>query len=543
MSRKTNQISFAAVALSLTLVFTGCASGSPVETIIVGQSGSVDQLDPAAIYSSQSQEVAFQSFGSLANAIPGSIELLPDLADSYSYREPYLFEVKLRPNLRFSNGNDLTASDVKHSIDRVRNIQAPTNPSILLQYIGNVIVEDALTLTLELKNEYDQTIYSVLSSVATVIVDEQEFPADRILTPEEVIEANGFSGPYRVTSFIPGSLISLEVNPRYAGIWGSPRNAGIILKYYANNNNLALDIQTDQLDVAMIWRSLPPQSVRNALRKNKRLDLARSPGSVPIYLSFRVDAQPFGSQRPDADPLKALAVRQALAHLIDRKELLGSAYGGAVAPSYSFVPKGITGFSPVLRSLYGDGSGKPSLKKARSVLTAAGISQPVKLRILFSPERYGEMTEVLISTLKDQIEKDGFFTLDVYTAEWGALREIRVAESPEYDLFLLQWGPDFADPDNYLSPVFSSNGWLATGYVNPDLDQKMAKSVSVSETVFRQGLLMDVQKVLAENLPAIVLGMDGRSALVHERVTGLDEVLDVTFKVKYAHLSKLSKEE
>src|SRR3712207_7524476 len=61
---------------------------------------------------------------------------------------------------------------------------------------------------------------------------------------------------------------------------------------------------------------------------------------------------------PDADPAKATAVRQAVAHLIDRGELADQVYKGTYTPLYSFVPEGLTGAITPLRDLYGDGNGR-----------------------------------------------------------------------------------------------------------------------------------------------------------------------------------------
>jgi peptide/nickel transport system substrate-binding protein len=526
----------ALVLIVATFSLSGCGPGVR-GTILIGQTGVIEQIDPAAMYGADAQTFAFQAFGSLFNAVPGSAELLPDLAASGSYRTPSLFEVVLKPELRFSNGNALTASDVKHSIDRVRAIGAPINPGILLENIGEITVEEDLVLTIELLLANDQTIKSVLSSVATLIVDEEVFPADRTLSPEEVIEGNSFSGPYRVTSFVPGSLISYEANASFSGIWGAPKNSEVIVKFYEDPNNLALDAGAEELDVVFVWRSLPPRSVLGILDSTD-LELERSEGGVPILLSFRVDMQPFGTKQDNDDKNKALAIRQAMAHLIDRASLLGASYGQAVEPGYSYIPLGLPGAAPVLKSLYGDGRGGASLEKAKTVLAKAGVPAPVKIRLMFSPERYGPMSETLISTLKDQVEKDGLFELEVSTSEWSALREIRVAETTEHDLFLLHWGPDFADSDNYLAPVFRSNGWLATGFVDETLDKKIAESASITEPLTRELALKEIQEIIAQNLPAIVLGMDGRSALVKPGISGIGDVMDVTFKLKFGYLSK-----
>lgn len=528
------------IALATTLVATlaGCSSlGSGAQTIVVGQKSGIQRLDPASIYSTEDQEPVFQAFGSLFNTMPGELALQPDLAESGEFISPREYQVVVRSGLKFSNGHTLDASDVKHSIDRMKVIDDVNGPQILLQYLEEIQLVDSQTLIFKLANDNDQTFPYVLSSVATVVVDEEVFPLDRLLTPEEIIAGNPFSGPYVVDSFDPDSLVSYKPNPNFAGIWGKPQNGAVLARYYADSNNLALDAKTGQLDVAFIRRSLEPSAIQDALAGGK-LTLVDSEGSVPVLLSFRIDIQPFGTKAKNADENKARAIRQAVAHLVDRDVVSEVAYGGSLTPAYSIIPKGLVGNSEILKEKYGDGSGKPSLEKAQQTLLAAGINEKVTLRLLYSPERYGEMTEILLNQVKDQLEKDGLFLLKLSTAEWSAFREIRKTENPEYDLFLVQWGPDFADSDNYLSPLFGPDSWLATGFDNSNVNELIRRQLSAVDVSERDLLIKEIEGVISDELPAIVIGMDGRSALVREGVLGVDQILDVTFKVRYGFITK-----
>lgn len=526
------------VTVVLAATLSGCSNpSSESAAIVIGQKSGVQRLDPASIYSTEDQEPVFQLFGSLFNATPGSLELKPDLAESGEFISETEFQVVVRDGLKFSNGNTLDAFDVKHSIDRMRVIDDPNGPQILLQYLNEVVVKDSRTLIFNLAKPYDQTFLHVLSSVATVIVDEEVYPLDRVLTPEEMIQAGSFSGPYVLEAFEPDTLLSLKPNSEFAGIWGQAQNAGIILRYYADSNNLSLDAKSGLLDVAMLRRALTPVAIQDAM-DSAGVSLVTSQGSAPVLLSFRVDIQPFGESRDDADATKARAVRQAVASLIDRSAIADVAYGGSVTPAYSIIPEGLPGHSEVLKELYGDGQGGPSDTRAEKLLAEAGIETPITLRLLYSPDRYGPMTEVAVNQIKDQLEKNGLIRLEVSTAEWSSFREIRKAENPPYDLYFIQWGPDFADSDNYLSPLFGPESWLATGFSNQGAWQRISDQLSIKDPAARNLAIIETEKLIASELPAVVIGMDGRSALVKAGVSGMSEILDVTFKVKYGFLTK-----
>ena len=180
----------AVLPLSIGLLFSmaGCSPAeSPSGQIVIGHKASVQRLDPASIFGVDNQEVMFQAFGSLFNAMPGSLELQPDLAESGEFISPREFKVVVRQGLKFSNGNTLDASDVKHSIDRMKVIDDVNGPQVLLQYLQEVQMQDSQTLIFKLANDYDQTFLQVLSSVAAVIVDEEVFPEDRVLDREAII--------------------------------------------------------------------------------------------------------------------------------------------------------------------------------------------------------------------------------------------------------------------------------------------------------------------------------------------------------------------
>src|SRR3712207_4553827 len=146
---------------------------------------------------------------------------------------------------------------------------------------------------------------------------------------------------------------------------------------------------------------------------------------------------------PDADPAKATAVRQAVAHLVDRGELADQVYKGTYTPLYSFVPEGLTGAITPLRDLYGDGNGGADPEKAAQVLQAAGVQTPVQLSLQYSNDHYGPSSGDEYALIKDQLESTGLFTVDLQTTEWVQYSEDRVADV--YPAYQLGWFPDYSD--------------------------------------------------------------------------------------------------
>ena len=91
---------------------------------------------------------------------------------------------------------------------------------------------------------------------------------------------------------------------------------------------------------------------------------------------FNFNTQPYGATTAEADPAKALAVRQAVADLVDRAAIATQVYKGTYTPLYSYVPAGLTGANEALKDLYGDGNGGPDRRQGREDLLTPPVSRP-----------------------------------------------------------------------------------------------------------------------------------------------------------------------
>lgn len=110
------------IVLIFALVFVGCngddeSSGSSKDTLVVGQGADAKTLDPHATNDQPSSRVAKQIYDTLVNQNE-SMELEPGLAESWEAIDDLTFEFKLREGVKFHNGEELKASDVKFTLLR-----------------------------------------------------------------------------------------------------------------------------------------------------------------------------------------------------------------------------------------------------------------------------------------------------------------------------------------------------------------------------------------------------------------------------------------
>ncbi|MGO2051476.1 ABC transporter substrate-binding protein [Glutamicibacter sp. 287] len=544
MASKKNGMRLAAAVIGISAIaLTGCTGPSSNDSggdgsgeassapITLGTTDKVTSLDPAASYDNGSFMVMNQIYPFVLNSEPGSPDPSNDLAESAEYTSPTEFTVKLKPGLKWANGNDLDSKDVKFSFDRQLEIADPNGPSSLLGNMESVEAPDATTVVFKLKVAEDQTFPQVLTSPVGPIVDDEVFPADKVLDDQEIVDAKAFGGQYIIDSYNKNNLISFTENEAYQGVLGAPANSKAAIKYYADANNLKLEVQQNKIDVA--WRSLTPTDIED-LGNEESLSVHKGPGGELRYVVFNFDSMPYGAKTDDADEAKSLAVRQAAAHLVDRQAIATNVYKDTFTPAYSYVPQGFTGAIEPLKDMYGT-DGKPDAAKAKKALEDAGVETPVKLALQYNPDHYGPNSGDEYALVEKQLEADGLFDVDLKSTEWVTYQKQRVTDYPAYQL---GWFPDYSDADNYLSPFFATENFLSNGYENAEVDSLISEQRGQSDVAERTASIEELQRMVAEDLSTLPLLQGSQVAVAGKDVQGVEKTLDASFKFRLGVLSK-----
>lgn len=542
--RKSTGAAVAAVG-ALALVLAGCATTKPAEsgasnggsgaTMTLGTTDKVTSIDPAGSYDNGSFFVMNQIYAFITNTKPGGGETVPspDIAESADFTSPTEFTVKLKSGLKFANGHDLTSSDVKFTYDRMVKIADPNGPASLLGNLAKVDAPDPTTVVFTLKVANDQTFAQVLSSPAGPLVDEEVFPADKVLADEDIVKGKPFSGQYSISSWSKNDLVSYEANPEYKGMLGAPATSKVNVKHYTEASNLRLDIEKGNIDVA--WRSLSATDIES-LGKVDTLKVHEGPGGEIRYLVFNFNTMPFGAKDKEPNPAKAKAVRQAMASLIDREAVASSVFKNTYTPLWSYIPDGLPGSGTQFKDNYGNGSGKPDVDKAKAALQAAGVSTPVTLNIQYSPDHYGPSSGDEYAAYKSQLENGGLFTVNLQSTEWVQYSKDR--SSDVYPMHQLGWFPDISDADNYLAPFFSKESFLANHYDNAEVQKLIGEQVGITDKSAREAAFKKISDLVSDDVSTLPLLQGKQIAISGTGVKGVDDTLDASFKFRLGVLSK-----
>ncbi|MDJ0348444.1 ABC transporter substrate-binding protein [Cryobacterium sp. PH29-G1] len=521
------------------LVLSGCASGGETTTgtaggpITIGTTDKVTTLDPAGSYDNGSFSVQTQVFPFLMNSAYGTADVEPDIAVSAEFTSPTEYTVVLKPDLKWANGNALTSSDVKFSFDRQLAIADDNGPSSLLYNLDSTEAVDDTTVVFTLKVGNDQIFPQILSSPAGVIVDEETLSATEVTPDADIFDANAFAGQYVLTSYDFNNLLAYKAYDGYEGLLGPAKTDAVNVKYYTDASNLKLDVQEGNIDVA--WRSLSATDIDD-LRGNDAVSVVDGPGGEIRYITFNFNTQPFGATTAEADPAKALAVRAALADIVDRAELADQVYKGTYTPLYSYVPAGMTGATESLKGLYGDGEGGPDVEKAAADLAAAGVTTPIALNLQYNADHYGPGSSDEYALIKDQLDASGLFTVSLQSTEWVQYSKDRTADV--YPAYQLGWFPDYSDADNYLSPFFAEGNFLKNHYDDPEVTALIQKQAVTNDVTERTALIEEIQDKVAAQLSTVPLLQGAQVAITGTDITGTQDTLDASFKFRYGALAK-----
>lgn len=497
------------------------ASGEPW---ILGTTESITAMDPAGSYDFGSWNMQYNIFEQLMEIPAGESEPQPQAA-TCDYDDPQTITCTLDEGQTFSNGNELTSSDVLFSFQRNIEIAAPNGSSVLLGQLSNgdtkkpaladgaIETPDDTTVVFHL-NSPDTTFLKLLSTATTSIVDEETFPADKLLDDDAVIG----SGPYQLDQYKPGEQATLVLNESYEG----PHEAAspqIFVQYLSEPAALKTAVESGQVDVA--WRTLSPTDL-NDLEASGKVDVIKGEGS-----EFRYWVWQFGT-----DVGKDKAIRQATAQLIDRDAIATDAYDGTVTPAYSIVPPGFGGQKDSFQEKYGE----PSVDAAKKILDDAGVKTPVDLTLGYTPTHYGPNAVDEATELAAQLEDSGLFTVKTEDAEWEEYQTLYKENA--YDLFILGWYPDILDADNYLTPFIRDGGFYANNYSNEKVNGLLDEELAETDTDARDEMIGELQDIVAEDVPLIPSWNGKNVAVASKQMEGVLETLDPTYIFRFWDISK-----
>lgn len=427
-------------------------------------------LDPARVYDNDGWSIVHSIYDSLVQiGSGGKLEMV--LAKSMTQTDPLLWEIELRPDITFHNGEPLDAAAVAFSIAHI------VDPETKSQVAGNFAV-------IEKVEEVDPLHLRLHLSAPAPWLPAQIAPWLAILPPVYAADpANDFAanpvgtGPYRFTRWDRGSKIALARNDGYFGdtAKGSPIAANVEFRFVPDGTTRATDVISG---TSQIVNALPFDELE-AVQQSAQVIAEPIVGCA--FVRIPTDVAPFD------DPW----VRQALNHAVDVDAIIAGLIGGHGQRLASFFPPGGMGFDEQLAPLAYD----PDL--ARQLLAEAGYPDGFSTRLAYtSSER-----EDLIGAIAGQLAAVGVAVEQepVEIATFNAT----FTDPEAAPLRFLTWRPMF-DPYTLLSLLVSNTGFLSR-YDDPDAQALIDAGAVEADPAAREGIYRKLGKVLQDSPAGIYL--------------------------------------
>ncbi|MEU3144876.1 MULTISPECIES: ABC transporter substrate-binding protein [unclassified Streptomyces] len=460
-------------------------------------------VDPAYAYDVGTWNILRQTVQTLLIQPRGDGEPVPEAAETCGFTDSgnERYSCTLREGLKFSNGDPITAADVKYSIDRALAIQADSGVFALLSTIDTVETQGDREVIFHLKLA-DATFPYKLSTPVAGIVPEGSYDKGEL---REGFEIDG-SGPYTFeTKVEDGELVGATYvkNASYKGSLKVGHDR-IEMRSYESAEAMGEALEGDDIDV--MTRSMSPEQVRELANASEgTVDLVESPGLEIRYLAFNTEAP----------SVETKAVRQAMAQVINRGELVAKVYGSQAEPLYSLVPASVTGHSNAFFNKYGD----PDVSKARELLEEAAITTPVKMTLHYTTDHYGPATKAEFEQLSKQLNDSGLFDTDIKGAAWDTFRPD--GQKGKFDVYGMGWFPDFPDADAFIAPFLAEDNFLNSPYANTKIRKELIpESRRQADRLSAADSLNQIQDIVADDVPVLPLWQGKQYVAAHDDITG-----------------------
>ncbi len=421
------------------------------------------------------------------------------------------FVCTVKPKQFFSNGDAVTGADVAYSFNRILKILNPNGPQSLLAPMKSVTASGS-TVTFKLVAP-DAAWPDVLTTGAGAIVDQKVYPF-KALQPDAKIVG---SGPYELQSYTPNQLAVFVPNPHYGGN-DVLHNNRFIVRYEESATTLVSDEQQGQVDIA--YREMTPTQIE-ALSHSSGVKILVGKGIEIRYITFNLKTQ------PGSNNTQKLAIRKAVAYLVNRAAIAQYVYKGTVKPLYSIIPDALAGHVNSFTEVYG---ASPNLAKAKAVLKAAGVATPLKFTLWYNTNHYSDTD--LATELQRELNGSGLFNVTLQSAEWSTY--ISAGLTNQYGVFLMGWFPDYPDADDYTGPFYICNkAFLNDHYCNMQVNSLISQEEASTNQSVRDEAFARLELLTAQDTPLIPIWQGGQIAAVRDDVTGVQATLDASYTFRF----------
>ncbi len=452
------------------------------KTLIVAIPEDLRTLDPAVSIDNKEWKVTYPSYERLVAYKGAETEVQPSLAESWDISEDGLvWTFSLAKGHTFSDGTPVDAQAVKFTFDRMFKVEGSI-AEVYFPVIEKVEAVDDYTVRFTLKERFAPFLYTLATNAGSIVNPKvMDYEKEGDLGGEYLATAVMGSGKYVLSEWRRNEIIVMEARQ---DLKEAPAISKVIIKIIPESSSQRLLLEKGDVDIA---EGIEIEQIAE-LEDNPDLQVFKAPGLFTDYVYIN-------TSRPPLDNPK---VRQAIAYAIDYEGIIKSVQMGKATQFRGFVPQGLWGHLDDIKMYTRD------VEKAKALIKEAGFPNGFKISLSLSSRKPWWEQEALI--IQSNLKEVG---IDVEIQQYAdpTLRD-RI-DRGEFDLCMGVWMPDYADPYMYLNYWFDSNNKGLAGnrafYETPKVDEMLRQAATETDHETRLKLYTEVQKLLVEEPPYIML--------------------------------------
>ncbi len=462
-------------------------------------------IDPHLVTDGTSYGVVIEVFSGLVRLGSNPVNPFePDLAESWSVLENgTVYEFKLRKDLKFSNGDPVTAQDFKWSFERAAH--PDTASTVAEEFLGDIvgikeIVEGTATTAEGIEVVDERTLRLTIDAPKAYFIAKLTYPTAFVLNKSNV-ESLGrkwtdkpvSTGPFNLKEYRIGQRIRLERNNNY---WGRLAYLDEVVFNLAGGVSMAM-YENDEIDITSVGLA-DLERVQDPTEDINR-DLVEVPPNFAVsYVGFNMKEPPFD----DA------AFRQALNHSVDKQLIADQVFSNLVKPAYGIIPPGFPGFSPDIDGLEFD----PQL--AKDLLAQSAYADPTKRpRIILTVPGTGGSPGLTTEVVADMWRQNLGIEIEIQQVEWATyIQDLHRGRLQAWSG--LSWQADYPDPQTFIDVLFRSNSAINYGgYANDQVDEYVVSAQTEQDATKRVKFYNDAEQIVVSEAAWLPLwwGVDSKA--------------------------------
>ena len=438
--------------------------------LTMAQKAEIKTLDPQKATDSVSRSI-IKLINQTLVYIDNEGNIVPELAQEITKVSPKETLIKIKNDIKFSNGETLTIDDVLFSLERAKASPKMSQDLYMIESFEKV--DDR---TLKINTLYDAgNLLHKLASGGVAIVNKKAFEED-----ENNIVGTGM---FKLKEWVAGEKLVLERNEFFKD---SKSNIDtLVVKFVPEANSRMIMLETGEIDLA---RDLLPLDFKK-LSEDTKFTTVEVETPSNMFLGFDLRNELLADKR----------VRQAIAYAINNEDLVKTVFNGSASVATSPVPKITTGHNENSNNY------PQNIEKAKQLLAEAGYPNGFNIELFVSEDNQRIDMAVII---QDNLKKIGI-NAEIKTFQWAAY--VSTIENPNIikPLFIMSWNISNDDPDEVLYPLYHSSQIDAHTnvifYKNEKFDNLISEARETTDKDKRMKLYEEAQDIIQEDLPHYTL--------------------------------------